>query len=34
MHEGIIVLSKIIYCAVKWLNFTSEILIYANLYLC
>jgi len=27
MHSGIIVLSEIIYCAVKWLKFTSEILI-------
>ena len=27
MHAGIIVLSEIIYCAVKWLKFTSEILI-------
>ena len=30
---GIIVLSEIIYCAVKWFKFTSEILIYVNLYL-
>ena len=33
MHAGIIVLSEIIRCAVKWLKFTSEILIYLNLYL-
>ena len=26
-------LSEIIYCAVKWLKFTSEILIYIYLYL-
>ena len=25
MHAGIIVLSEIIYCAVKWFKFTSEI---------
>ena len=33
MHAGIIVLSEIIYCAVKWLKFTSKVLIYVNLYL-
>ena len=33
MHVGIIVLSEIIYCAVKWLKFTSKILIYVNLKL-
>ena len=33
MLAGIIVLSEIIYCAAKWLKFTSEILIYVNLYL-
>ena len=33
MHAGIVVLSEIIYCAEKWLKFTSEILIYVNLYL-
>ena len=32
MHAGI-VLSEIIYCAVKWLKFTSKILIYVYLYL-
>ena len=33
IHAGVIVLSEIIYCAVKWVKFTSEILIYVNLYL-
>ena len=33
VHAGIIVLSEIIYCPVKWLKFTSNILIYVNLYL-
>ena len=33
MHSGIIMLSEIVCCAVKWLKFTSEILIYVNLYL-
>ena len=33
MHAGIIVLSEINFRAVKWLKFTSKILIYVNLYL-
>ena len=32
MHPGVIVQSEIIYCGVKWLKFTSETLIYVNLY--
>ena len=33
MHAGIIVLSEIIFCVIKWLKFPSKILIYVNICL-